>query len=185
MKNVKRLAPVLLSLALLAGTAACSGDDSGEYEQVCLDENTGQRVDDGRCPTDYHSNTVLYPGIYWYFYPVYYPVPAVGQPIPSSTRGYRYDRLPRSAKVAPTRPARTGGAVNPTAAKPKHTWQQPPKSNGGTGSNGRPTKQDPPKPASAPKASQPKTSTGGGSYPKPAAPRPVSPPRVSPPKAGR
>ena len=141
----KVISAIALSGALLFGTSACGNDN--EYTEVCVDQYTQQRVDDSQCNPGHVG--MSYPGYPYgyYFYPVYVGVPAVGYHV---TNGY-YRTLPPRAHMSrtyshapanggvvksksvwnkPSTPKTNTGSTN--SNKPKNTWNQPPKSNGGS-----------------------------------------------------
>lgn len=162
---IKRIATaVIVPAALLVSLAGCS-DSSNDYDAVCVDQYTNQRVDDSRCGG---FNGGVYPGYYPYYYPVYVVAPAIGYPM--TPGGYR--TLPPKARMTKTRVPATGGAPKPKAA-PKPASTKKPFFGGGSSKPSQPNSN---KPKST--YNQPPKSNGGAYKPPASAPRSASPPKT-------
>lgn len=76
METMKR--SVLVTLGLFAATAlaACSpAPEDSDNTQICVDEETGRRVEDEKCDEGHASHGR------WYYGSSAHPAPAVGQPV--------------------------------------------------------------------------------------------------------
>lgn len=86
---------------LVASVAACSASGEPDFAQICLNEDTQQRVDEDQCDDPgYVHNT-------WVYVPRAHGYPAVGEKVQQST--YQYAR-PVSGTVSTVKPAGLGGS---------------------------------------------------------------------------
>jgi hypothetical protein len=63
------------AVGVLAATflAACSSDDSDDYDRYCVDTNTGSRIDDRDCDSTTHGHSA------WYFVSRGTRIPKIGE----------------------------------------------------------------------------------------------------------
>ncbi len=97
----KRSAAVALGsvFAALVLAACQKRDPDPDYSQVCVDEQTGRRVDDDECDGGGSGRG-------WIFFPYSYPVPAVGAVV---DRSHGSAVRPASGRIAPVARGGFGG----------------------------------------------------------------------------
>lgn len=67
---------MLMILATGSSASSCGDPEpEEEHSQICVDEQTGNRVEDEQCDDDGHS------GAHWYYGSSRHSAPAVGQPV--------------------------------------------------------------------------------------------------------
>src|SRR4051794_23512314 len=112
--------------ALLAASLTGCGSGGDDVNAVCVDAQTQQRVDDGRCDGDPYNGSVAGSAFLWYFLGRATAVPAFGVPIV----GY-------AGSFAPPRYGRFHTALPPNGAAKGFTGGKVTKvSRGGFGSSG-------------------------------------------------
>lgn len=70
-----------ITALLAANLTACSSGDGGDANAVCVDAQTKERVDDGRCDNDPSNGSILSSPFLWYFLGRSSAIPAFGVPI--------------------------------------------------------------------------------------------------------
>lgn len=118
--------PLVITSSLALALAGCSSDTSSstpgttsaadaQYQGVCVDPATGQRVDDDVCDDDdgYGHGGGLGSGLLWYYFLRGRPFPAVGARVSSFREGGDYVRsVPTGTTFVSGGADRAGGTVS-------------------------------------------------------------------------
>lgn len=117
---------IALMAASLTSCGFLGSSDSGDdYAAVCIDKATQQRVEDGRCGTNYNSNVMASPFLWYFLGRSATRIPAIGQSVAglggTTTK-------PTSGKIGNGYP-REGAAIT------KNGFGNRAKSGGGSNSN--------------------------------------------------
>lgn len=100
--NITRTAMFAAAVAAAATLSACAEEEKpATHTAICVDENTGNRIDDDKCDDDGDRRG----SFVWIYYPIHYVAPAVGSNYKSTT-GYSTTR-PAGA-VTSVAPAKGG-----------------------------------------------------------------------------
>ncbi len=116
--------PLVITSSLALALAGCSGSgssgDGGEptaddlqYQGVCVDPATGERVDDDVCDDDDGYGSGGSSGLLWYYFLRGRSFPAVGAPVSTFREGSDYVRsVPTGTSYVSGGAARSGGTVS-------------------------------------------------------------------------
>jgi len=117
--------PLVITSSLALALSGCSGGGSGgdggdptaddlQYQGVCVDPDTGQRVDDDVCDDDdARGGSGVGSAFLWYYFLRGRAFPAVGSPVSSFREGSDYVRtVPTGTSYVSGGAARGGGTVS-------------------------------------------------------------------------
>lgn len=76
--GIALMAASFTSCGFLGSSSSDTGDD---YAAVCIDKSTQQRVEDGRCGTNYNSNVMASPFLWYFLGRSATRIPAIGQSV--------------------------------------------------------------------------------------------------------
>jgi hypothetical protein len=98
-----------------SGTSGTASADDAQYQGVCVDPATGQRVDDDVCDGDdgYGHGGGVGSGLLWYYFLRGRSFPAVGAPVSTFREGSDYVRtVPTGTSYVSGGADRNGGTVS-------------------------------------------------------------------------